>query len=187
VDGGAAFGLALLAASAALVVHYEVLRLTLVLAPRTGLPVRVRMLAAMGALLAAHGVCIALYGALTWAIDGRLGSFAGDRPPATLADHLYVSAVTYTCVGFGDAYPVGAMRALVGVESLNGLMLIGWSATFAYLLMQRLWLEHPAVRDRVLGQAPLQHGLLRGSRGDPAPDLSLVPPQPQPDQERPAA
>ncbi len=187
MDGAAAFGLALLAASAALVVHYEVLRLTLVLAPRPGVPVRLRMLGAMGALLTAHGVCIALYGALAWAMDGRLGSFAGDRPPTTLADHLYVSAVTYTCVGCGDAYPVGAMRALVAVESLNGLVLIGWSATFDYLLMQRLWLEDPTVRDRVLGQAPLQRGLLRGSGEAAAPDLSLVPPHPQPYQERPAA
>jgi len=187
VAGAAAFGLALLAACTTLVVHYEVLRLTLVLAPRPGVPVRVRMLGAMGALLAAHSGCIALYGALAWAMDGRLGSFAGDRPPATLADHLYVSAVTYTCVGFGDAYPVRAMRPLVAVEALNGLVLIGWSATFAYLLMQRLWLEDPSVRDHVLGQAPLQRGLLRGSRDDPTPDLSLVPPHPQPDQERLAA
>jgi len=187
VDGAAAFGLALLAASAALVVHYEVLRLTLVLAPRPGAPVRLRMLGAMGALLAAHGMCITLYGTLAWVMDGRLGSFAGARPPATLADHLYVSAVTYTCVGFGDAYPIGAMRALVAVESLNGLVLIGWSATFAYLLMQRLWLEDPTVRDRVLGQAPLQRGLLRRSGEAAAPDLSLVPPYSQPHQERPAA
>ena len=31
------------------------------------------------------------------------------------------------------------MRLVAGVESLNGLVLIGWSASFTYLTMEEFW------------------------------------------------
>jgi hypothetical protein len=31
------------------------------------------------------------------------------------------------------------MRIVAGIESLNGLVLIGWSASFTYLTMERFW------------------------------------------------
>ena len=30
-------------------------------------------------------------------------------------------------------------KLLVGVEALNGLLLIGWSASYAYIAMERYW------------------------------------------------
>jgi len=33
--------------------------------------------------------------------------------------------------------PVGAMRVLIGVEALNSLLLVGWSAAYAYIEMER--------------------------------------------------
>jgi hypothetical protein len=35
--------------------------------------------------------------------------------------------------------PTGPLRLLVGVEALNGLLLIGWSASYIYLAMERCW------------------------------------------------
>jgi uncharacterized membrane protein len=35
--------------------------------------------------------------------------------------------------------PVGAIRILAGVEALTGLVLVAWSASFAFLQMQRHW------------------------------------------------
>jgi hypothetical protein len=35
------------------------------------------------------------------------------------------------------------MRLIAGVESLNGLVLIGWSASFTYLEMARFWENGP--------------------------------------------
>jgi hypothetical protein len=34
------------------------------------------------------------------------------------------------------------MRLVSGVEALNGLLLIGWSASFTYLAMERYWPLH---------------------------------------------
>jgi hypothetical protein len=52
---------------------------------------------------------------------------------------MYFSAETYTSLGFGDVTPSGHMRLLIGLEALNGLLLIAWSASFAYLSMERFW------------------------------------------------
>ena len=34
------------------------------------------------------------------------------------------------------------LRILVGTESLNGLILITWSASFTYLSMEKFWQDH---------------------------------------------
>ncbi len=42
-------------------------------------------------------------------------------------------------LGFGDIQPHGAIRNFVGLESLTGLLLITWTASFLYFEMQRYW------------------------------------------------
>jgi hypothetical protein len=59
---------------------------------------------------------------------------------ATALDFFYFSITCYTTLGIGDVYPK-PLRVLAGVESLNGFVLITWSASFTYLMMQRHW--HP--------------------------------------------
>ena len=46
---------------------------------------------------------------------------------------------TYTTLEIGDLHPSGVMRLIAGVESLNGLVLIGWSASCTHLTMEELW------------------------------------------------
>lgn len=67
-----------------------------------------------------------------------LGQFGG-RPVEQPFDYLYFSIVTYTSLGLGDVFPSGHLRFLAGVEALNGLLLIAWSAAFIYTAMGRLW------------------------------------------------
>lgn len=55
------------------------------------------------------------------------------------ADAFYFSAVTYTSLGFGDLVPVGHLRVLATVETLTGLILIAWTASFVLIVMQRFW------------------------------------------------
>lgn len=68
---------------------------------------------------------------------GSLSGAAG----FSLLNCLYFSAETYTSLGFGDLTPVGPIRMLAGVEALNGLLLIGWSASYTYIAMERFWAE----------------------------------------------
>jgi len=61
-----------------------------------------------------------------------VGNFNGG-----LLDCVYFSFVNYTTLGYGDLVPVGYVRFLAGTESLVGLVLIAWSASFTYVEMQR--------------------------------------------------
>ncbi|MFZ0693339.1 MAG: potassium channel family protein [Alphaproteobacteria bacterium] len=57
-------------------------------------------------------------------------------------DYVYFSAITDASLGLGDVFPLGQARLLTGVEALNGLVLIGWSASFTDVIMKRLWPLH---------------------------------------------
>ncbi|MEX1108906.1 MAG: potassium channel family protein [Dongiaceae bacterium] len=73
-----------------------------------------------------------------FADDLKLGSLTGDTHNR-LFDFLYFSATTFTSLGIGDIYPIGPTRIVAAVESLNGLLLIAWSASFTYLVMRTYW------------------------------------------------
>jgi len=67
-----------------------------------------------------------------------LGYLEGERATGFLG-HFYASAVIYTSLGFGDVLPNGHLRFIVGVEALNGLLLIAWSASFLFAMMGQFW------------------------------------------------
>jgi len=56
-------------------------------------------------------------------------------------DCVYFSFTTFTTVGFGDIQPTGDLRFLTGIESLTGLVLITWTASFLFVEMQKFWNE----------------------------------------------
>jgi hypothetical protein len=105
------------------------------------------MLQIIFALLGLHIVEIWCYGLAYWGLIQVPGTgFLHGNPGAdTVFDAIYLSAITFSTVGFGDLAPVGAIRLVSGMESLTGLLLITWSASFTYLEMSRLWRE-PASR-----------------------------------------
>ena len=123
---------------ATVVIHYEVLTTSLPLDPRRMRSVRMRMLRLLGGIFLAHVLEIALYAVAYYLMHDHLGlgSMAGNTA-GTFMDYLYFSTTSYTTLGFGDIYPSGPIRIVVGVESLNGLVLIGWSTSYTYLAMQR--------------------------------------------------
>lgn len=134
-------GVTLLVTALSVALHYEGL---LWMARRFGSrrrPIgRHVMLAIITGLVALHVTEIGLYGLGLWLLlqwpDS--GSIAG-ADPAGLADAMYLSAVTYSTVGFGDVAPIGGIRFLAATESLIGLMMVTWSASFTYLEMSRHW------------------------------------------------
>ncbi len=121
-------------------VHYETLTILSFRLPGMRIASRLKLVVVVLAAFAAHVVEIALYAAAAWASIRWLGigdlSGAGG---ASLVNSLYFSAETITSLGFGDLVPSGPLRLLAGVETLNGLLLIGWSASYTYLSMERFW------------------------------------------------
>ena len=59
----------------------------------------------------------------------HLSRLVGDVD-GTDVEYLYLSAETFTTLGFGDILPEGPMRLLASFEPLNGLNFLGWSASF---------------------------------------------------------
>ena len=68
---------------------------------------------------------------------GGVGDIIGEFDYRTL-DYVYFSFVNYTSLGYGDLVPTGYIRFIAGTESLVGLVMIAWSASFTYLEMQRI-------------------------------------------------
>ena len=126
----------------ATVLHYEVLRVLSFGLPRFAMATRAKLLVVIFAAFFAHAMEILLYGVGYFALSHTPGLGAlSHTAHSMLATCLYFSAETYTSLGLGDVVPMGPMRLLAGTETLNGLLLIGWSASFTYLSMEKFWNE----------------------------------------------
>lgn len=136
--GGIAAALSLLC----VVFHYEVMSWTSRIVPRLRLAPRGRIVLMILAMLLAHVVEVWAFGLVYWSLDvyPSLGHLQGTFEEGAL-DFVYFSVVCFTTLGFGDILPTGAIRVLVGTEALVGLGLVTWSASFAFLEMQRDWVE----------------------------------------------
>lgn len=120
--------------------HYEVLRFLNARLPGLRMPSRTKLLAVMFSAFLAHGTEIILYGLAMFAFIqyADVGTLKGPGG-SSLFNCMYLSAETYSSLGFGDVVPLGPIRLIAGVEALNGLLLIGWTASFAYIAMERFW------------------------------------------------
>jgi hypothetical protein len=127
-----------------IVTMYETLRLISNHLSELPIPPRARIIVVVLAAFFGHTLAVWTYGFAYWllAVQWKLGSFGG-LPVEDFFDCLYFSVVTYTSLGFGDQVPVSHARLIAGVEALNGLLLIGWTASFTYLAMERYWPLHP--------------------------------------------
>ena len=122
------------------VIHYEVLRMLTVGLPAFGMPARVKLIFVIFSAFFAHAAEIVLYAVAIYVLVRYLGAGTlGDASRFSLTLCLYFSAETYSSLGYGDVVPGGDLRLLAGVEVLNGLLLIGWSASYTYIAMERFW------------------------------------------------
>jgi hypothetical protein len=101
---------------------------------------RVKVLYGIASVMLLHVVEIWIFGSITFLLLlwPACGSLAGPES-ATLLECLYLSAATFSTVGFGDVAPVGPIRFICGTEALSGFVLITWSASFTYLEMEKFW------------------------------------------------
>lgn len=128
------------AVAAAVLIHYQFLRHASWLLPRMRCRNGLRILCGVYLALIAHTVEIWFFGLVYWLVNARgdWGYLQGNLD-GSLFDCVYFSFTTFTTLGFGDIEPNGQLRFLVGLESLTGLVLITWSASFLYYEMQRHW------------------------------------------------
>jgi hypothetical protein len=120
--------------------HYEGLRFFTRWITRTSLRPRLRIVVLIYGLLLLHSLEIWIFGVSYWLFSlapgyGELLS----QNRLYMLDYVYFSATVYSTLGFGDLVPTGPLRFMAGMESVTGLLMITWSASFTYLEMVQFW------------------------------------------------
>lgn len=147
------YSLALLCAAVLTVavvgIHYEALRLLSGLHPRRWSG-RVNIGVLIVCIIVVHCLEAMVFALGFWFADNVLGLgwLAGSTAPGmptrhgqpSLLVYAYFALETFTTQSLGDLSPVGATRLIASIEPLVGLILIGWSASFTYVMMRRDWL-----------------------------------------------
>jgi hypothetical protein len=80
------------------------------------------------ALIATHFLEIWLFGFLYYMVDATVG----------FREALYVSTISYSTVGYNDAYITPDWRMVAALESILGVILLGWSTAFFVRVLGRL-------------------------------------------------
>ncbi|MES2984106.1 MAG: ion channel [Pseudomonadota bacterium] len=120
-------------------IFYEVLAHVWVNLPRLEGRPRAQILLTVFATFFAHTVAVWLFGSIYYVLDKFLhfGTLKGADAENGFLSYVYFSGVTYSSLGLGDIYPTGGLQLLIGVEAILGLLLIGWTVTFTYLVTEK--------------------------------------------------
>jgi hypothetical protein len=57
----------------------------------------------------------------------------------TVHNALYFSIVSYTTIGYGDVILPPEWQLLGGVEAMTGVLLLGWSTAFSFLVLNKIY------------------------------------------------
>lgn len=117
--------------------HYEALRwlssrLRRKKATRLLVPITLFLLICVH--LAEIGAYALVYAAATEILG--VGGFTGGRAMSPLS-YFYFAAETYSSLGYGDIFPIGELRLIASISPLNGILLLAWSGSFLFALVQR--------------------------------------------------
>ncbi len=124
----------------AVLIHYEYLYRISIIIPKLNIKHRFRIVFGVFGALIAHSIEIWLFSIAYYFLPQFEGwGYIEGNFDGSFMDCVYFSYTTFTTLGLGDIEPYGHIRHLVGLESLTGLLLITWTASFLYFEMQRYW------------------------------------------------
>jgi hypothetical protein len=126
-----------------MLLHYEVLRGLAASSERLGIAPRQRMLYVVIGALFGHLLEMGLFAAALLMLEliSPL-NVAGDLTGSALDHAVYISVESFASLGSTATFPVGPLRLFVGIESLAGLLLVGWTTAFTYVSMTEFWNQH---------------------------------------------
>lgn len=135
-----ALALSLLLIAGAVLIHYRALRALSDWQDRSQLSHNAKVLSIIFGLIAAHALEALLFAGGYWLGVHvlHIGSFVGEAR-VNHAQLFYFSIETFTTQGVGDVYAAGPLRLVASLEPLVGLILIGWSTSFTFLVMGLDW------------------------------------------------
>lgn len=138
-----ASGISLVLILVSTALFYEILAHVWALLPRWEHRPRQQILCTVFATFVGHTLCVWLFGIIYYVLQHyfNFGTLTGEIE-YHLLDYVYFSAVSYSSLGLGDVTPTGGLRLLVGVEAILGLILIGWTITFTFLVTEKYMTHH---------------------------------------------
>lgn len=88
-------------------------------------------------LVGLHLLEIGIYAAIFHLADQTLslGDFNGKTFPSSM-DYFYYAAEAYASLGYNNVIPAGEMRLVTSIAPLNGLLLLTWSGSFLFSLVE---------------------------------------------------
>lgn len=118
-------------------IFYEIVAHCWVLLPKLKGP-RSRIIFTIACCFLAHTLSVWLFGATEYVLahDFQQGALSGSQE-ATFMDYIYFSGVSYSSLGFGHVDAMGTLRMLTVVESILGLIFIGWTVGFTYAVTEK--------------------------------------------------
>lgn len=134
IASGIATGLILFSVA----VFYEIMAHVWLLLPRLEGRPRTQILFTVLAAFAGHTIAVWAFGLTYFVLANHFafGALTGHMEHHLL-DYVYFSVVSYSSLGLGDVAPTGGLRLLVGIEAIVGLILIGWTITFTYIVTEK--------------------------------------------------
>mgnify|MGYP000870007209 CR=1 FL=1 len=123
-------------------VFYEIMAHVWLTLPRLEGRPRAQILFTVLASFVGHTVAVWVFGLVYYVLANHFhfGGLTG-AIDHELIDYVYFSSVSYSSLGFGDVYATEGLQLLVGVEAILGLILIGWTITFTYIVTDK-YLAH---------------------------------------------
>ncbi len=118
---------------------YECMCLISRVVANTSIRPRFLMFITITGIFIAHAAAVFAYAVVYWVLIHFAGfsDLAGNTQDH-FPTYLYFSITTYSSLGIGDVFPRDALRFLTGVEAINGLILITWSAAFTYFSIEKM-------------------------------------------------
>jgi len=98
---------------------------------------RVKIALSVSCLIGTHLLQVAVF-ASGYLIGERvlnLGTMAASHQIG-MRDVFYYSAEVFSTLGLGDVYATSDLRMLTAIESLSGMLLLSWSASFIVIAVQ---------------------------------------------------
>lgn len=127
---------------ACILIHYETMQWTaLKLLPRIHfLPTRSLVLVGVLVCMIAHLVEVLMFGAVLYLMEGAVADLGTTGPERFgFLNYVNASVEAYTSLGYVRSDLSQPHRLISGAEALTGLVMIAWTASFTYLLMERYW------------------------------------------------
>jgi hypothetical protein len=124
--------------------HFEVLRYLSSFTTPAMIIRRHRVPVILLVLVTAHIFEIIIY-ALVYALAAgplALGNFSGVETMSPI-DYFYFAAETYSTLGYGDIVPLGELRLIASIGPLNGILLMAWSGSFLFSVVQHSIVPRP--------------------------------------------